>query len=101
MESHNNKALQIFRKIALAEGISFLVLLFIAMPLRKFAGIPEAVKIVGWLHGVLFIAFIISLAYVAWRLRWSFVKIVLAFIASLIPFGTFLLDRNLKHEVID
>jgi integral membrane protein len=51
-------SLQVFRKIALAEGISFLVLLFIAMPMKYMFAIPLAVKIVGWTHGVLFMAYL-------------------------------------------
>ncbi|MEI9943868.1 MAG: DUF3817 domain-containing protein [Chitinophagaceae bacterium] len=54
-----------FRKIAIAEGISFLVLLAIAMPLKYFAGFPLAVTIVGALHGILFVAFLI----LAWEVK--------------------------------
>ncbi len=92
------KTIKIFRAVAMAEGISFLVLLGIAMPLKYFADSPMAVRIVGLLHGVLFVAFIA----LAWettsvlnkKLSW-FVK---AFVASIIPFGTFLLDKELKKE---
>lgn len=85
-----------FRKIAIAEGISFLVLLLIAMPLKYFANLPEAVKIVGWAHGVLFVAFL-ALAYeVKTALNKDFLWLVKAFIASLLPFGTFVFDRQFK-----
>ena len=47
----------------ITEGVSFIILLCIAMPLKYFFDLPMAVKIVGWLHGILFIAFI-SLAYI-------------------------------------
>lgn len=87
-----------FRLVALLEGISFLVLLFIAMPLKYMADIPEAVKVVGWLHGVLFVAYIFALISVSLDRSWSFGKVVLAFVASLIPFGTFWLDARLKRE---
>ena len=100
MNNVQRKALNLFRSIALAEGISFIILLFIAMPLRKFAGIPEAVKIVGMLHGILFIAFVLSLAYAAWLNKWTFVKILLAFLSSLFPFGTFILDHYLKKDLV-
>jgi integral membrane protein len=85
---------QWFRKIAIAEGISFLVLLFIAMPLKYFADSPMTVTIVGGLHGVLFVAFIV----LAWIMRKSLVWFVKAFIASLLPFGTIIMDKQWKKE---
>ena len=91
-------ALSRFRAVALTEGISFLVLLLIAMPLKYLAGFPDAVKVVGWAHGVLFIAYLITLAHVTIIESWSFLRVVLAFIASLIPFGTFILDKQLNKE---
>jgi integral membrane protein len=89
-----------FRKIAIAEGISFLVLLLIAMPLKYFAGWPLAVKWVGWAHGVLFVTFLVM----AWQVKTlqcrNFVWYTKAFIASIIPFGTFVLEKELKKEQI-
>ncbi|KAA9357123.1 DUF3817 domain-containing protein [Larkinella humicola] len=87
-----------FRFIGILEGISFLVLLGIAMPLKYWAGWPLAVKYVGWAHGVLFIAYLIALFAVAFDRRWSFIRVVVAFIASLVPFGTFWLESRLKKE---
>lgn len=84
--------------MGVVEGISFLVLLFIAMPLKYLADMPAMVKYVGWLHGVLFVGFVLLLAIVQFTFRWSFIKLSLAFISSLIPFGTFILDRRLKDE---
>lgn len=92
------KRIRNLRFIGIAEGISFLLLLGIAMPLKYFAGIPEAVKITGWAHGVLFIAYVYALVIVHSTQQWSILKTGLAFIASLVPFGTFVLDRNLKKE---
>jgi len=87
-----------FRLIALLEGISFLVLVFIAMPLKYMMGQPLAVKYVGWAHGVLFVLFCLLLLHVWIDRRWSIVKAIMAFIASLVPFGTFVLDRTLRKE---
>ncbi|RCR70755.1 DUF3817 domain-containing protein [Larkinella punicea] len=87
-----------FRFIGILEGISYLVLLGIAMPLKYWAGWPLAVKYVGWAHGVLFIAYLIALIAVAFDRRWSFVRVIVAFIASLVPFGTFWLEGRLKRE---
>ena len=87
-----------FRKISLAEGCSLLVLLLIAMPLKYFFDFPEAVKVVGWIHGVLFILYVVMLLVLEVKYRWPFLFLVGAFLASLIPFGTFVLDRFLKEK---
>ena len=83
-----------FRKIAFAEGVSFLVLLLIAMPLKYFAGMPMAVTIVGGLHGLLFVAFIVM----AWEVKREYKKdwgwLIKSFIASIVPFGTFWMDST-------
>jgi integral membrane protein len=87
-----------FRKIAFVEGVSFLILLFIAMPLKYMASLPIAVTIVGGLHGLLFISFIIM----AWEVRNEFKKdfqwLLKAGFASIIPFGTFVMDKEWKKE---
>src|SRR5436190_22954975 len=87
-----------FRIIGIAEGISFLVLLIIAMPLKYYAGLPMAVKYTGWIHGLLFVLFVVGLAQVSFDRKWPLLKIIVAFIASLIPFGTIILDMRLKKE---
>ncbi|MGN7784241.1 DUF3817 domain-containing protein [Niabella sp. 22666] len=92
------KDLKIFMKIAFLEGISYLLLLLIAMPLKYLADIPEGVKYIGWAHGVLFVLFCLYLLKVWIGLKWSFGKAFLAFVASLLPFGTFILDARLKKE---
>jgi integral membrane protein len=91
-------ALGRFRMVGLYEGISFLVLLCIAMPLKYYAGFPQAVKVVGMLHGILFVLYILALAHVTLANRWSFVRVIGAIIASLLPFGTFVLDARLRRQ---
>src|SRR3954469_6102550 len=86
------------RAVGLSEGISFLLLLGIAMPLKYFAGFPLAVKYVGWIHGLLFILYLGALLQVTFVHRWSFIKVMVAFLASLVPFGTLLLDTRLKKD---
>jgi len=87
-----------FRAVALLEGLSFVVLLFIAMPLKYLAGLPLAVRVVGMAHGVLFLLYVPSLLEVAVVHRWSLSRVVAAFGASLVPFGTFVLDARLRRE---
>ena len=91
-----------FRKIAFTEGISFLVLLLIAMPLKYMAAMPMAVTIVGGVHGLLFIAFMIM----AWEVKREYKRdwawLIKSFIASILPFGTFVMDHKQwkKEEAI-
>jgi len=61
------------RAVALVEGISFLVLLGVAMPLKYLAGLPQAVTVVGWLHGLLFITFCIALTQAHQEAKWTVV----------------------------
>ena len=86
------------RAIAFIEGISFLLLLGVAMPLKYFAGIPAAVKTAGWIHGVLFMLYLLAVAEVTIRRRWPFARTFGALVASLIPFATFALDSRLRRE---
>ena len=90
-------SLKRFRQISLAEGLSFLVLLFIAMPLKYAFGYPLAVKIVGWLHGVLFILYFAQGLQTAREEGWSTKMILGAVVASVLPFGPFVLERRLAQ----
>ncbi len=87
-----------FRKVAFAEGISFLVLLGVAMPLKYFADMPMAVTIVGGLHGVLFVAFIVLAREVKSDYKKDFKWLIKAGIASILPFGTIVMDKEWKKE---
>ncbi|MGA9289081.1 MAG: DUF3817 domain-containing protein [Anaerobacillus sp.] len=87
--------LKLFRGIGYAEGISFLLLLGIAMPLKYLMDIPIAVTIVGSLHGALFVLYLAVILYVTIVKRWSFIKATLAVVSSVIPFGPFIFDARL------
>jgi len=78
-----------FRLINKIEGYSFLILLFIAMPLKYMMGYPVATKIVGMLHGMLFIAFIYQLIEATRSVPLSKKEAFIFFVASVIPFGSF------------
>ncbi len=86
------------RLIGMIEGVSFILLLGIAMPLKYLAGKPEAVSVVGMAHGVLFVTFCIALYMAMDAHDWSVKKALKPFIASLIPFGPFIIDKQLKAE---
>ena len=87
-----------FKWVSILEGISFLVLLFIAMPLKYVFDLPLAVKYVGWAHGLLFILYIYIVFPTASKLKWEFGRTVFALFASILPFGPFIFDRNLKKN---
>lgn len=93
-----NKTLYWFRMIALAEGVSFLLLLLIAMPLKYMAGLPQMVKLVGWAHGALFIAFLALALEVKAILNKNFFWLLKAFAASVVPVGTFVLETRMKRN---
>ena len=99
MNEFTDPTLKRFVQIGRYEAISFLVLVLIAMPLKYVADMPMAVKVVGWAHGVLFIAYMVSLAVVAFRLKWDELKIIYGFVAALVPFGPFLFERWLKKQL--
>jgi integral membrane protein len=86
------------RVISLIEGISYLILLGIAMPLKYLAGQPEAVSVVGAVHGILTILFVLAVVQVMVALRWSILRALGALVASVIPFGAFALDRWLRRQ---
>ncbi len=90
--------ISLLRRLGLAEAISFLLLVGVAMPLKYFLHQPLAVRIFGLLHGLLFVAFCAALLY-AWRAtRWPLSRAALIFVAALLPFGPFFIDRRLRSD---
>lgn len=87
-----------FTVIAFLEGISYVVLLGIAMPMKYFLEIPLAVKLVGWAHGLLFVLYATFLLLCWIKYKWGFLRVAGYFIASLLPFLPFLVERKLKRE---
>lgn len=91
-------AIHHLRRIGIVEGVSFLLLLGVAMPLKYLAGIPMAVKVVGWAHGLLFMVFLLALWRAKQSARWPISSVALVFLAALLPFGPFLIDARLRRE---
>lgn len=89
-----------FRTLAILEGISYL-LLALTMPLKYMLemGLPN--KIVGTAHGILFIAYVVFVLYFFYTKKWKFGFSLLAFVASLLPFGTFILDAKYLKKMED
>ena len=86
--------LNIFRIIAFLEGISYILLLGIATPIKYFSNDPQYVKMLGMPHGLLFVAYV-ALAFVLKSdFKWNSKQFGIVLLASIIPFGTFYIDRH-------
>ena len=86
------------RIAGIIEGISFLLLLGLAMPMKYFAGQPQYVRVIGMVHGLLFLALCLSLLLALLNGKITFGRTVQAFVASLLPFGTFVIDKKLALD---
>ena len=86
--------IKLFRLTALLEGISYILLLFIAVPIKYLWDDPTYVKFLGMPHGILFIGYIIFSVLGKIKYKWSFLQFFIVAVASLIPFGTFYIDRK-------
>lgn len=88
--------MRLLKILIFTEATSFLILLLIAMPLKYIAGISAAVKITGWIHGLLFILFCGALAAAFFSNKVNVQRAATMFIAALIPFAPFCLDWKSK-----
>ena len=84
----------IFRFISFLEGISFLILILIAVPIKYFEGNEFYVKLLGMPHGILFVLYIVLLVFIKKQMKWDFKITGIVAIASIIPFGTFYVDKK-------
>lgn len=83
------------RLLAFTEGLSFLVLLLITMPLKYAYRIPEPNKVFGMIHGLLFVLYVFAVIQATIEQKWKIQKMFLALLASIVPFGTFWADKKL------
>lgn len=86
--------LNIFRITALLEGVSYILLLFIATPVKYLLNDPQYVKLLGMPHGLLFIGYIIMAFMLKSELNWNNKQFTAVLVASILPFGTFYIDRK-------
>ncbi|RXJ68183.1 hypothetical protein CRV08_07970 [Halarcobacter ebronensis] len=93
-----NDSLNRFRIISAIEGVSFLLLIFIAMPIKYLEGNPYPVKIFGMIHGILFIIFMLSLFQTKIKKCWNKGFMFQLFVLSLIPFGALLIEKRVKSQ---
>lgn len=94
-----DKTIAIVRATGLLEGTSYLILLFIAMPLKYLFGEPAAVQVVGSAHGGLFVLYVGVALWASRKLEWPFVRLAAVILAAVLPFGPFVLDRSLRKEI--
>lgn len=85
------------RLVGMLEGVSFLVLLGVAMPLKYLAGQPQMVRVVGSAHGLLFVLFVMAVVHVAVEMRWPLRRVAAALAAAVLPFGPFVFDAHLRR----
>lgn len=84
----------IFRIISFLEGTSFLLLLFIAVPIKYFQGDASYVKMLGMPHGILFMLYLVLAIVLKKEMNWSYKILGIVLVASVIPFGTFYIDKK-------
>ena len=83
-----------FRIISFLEGISYLLLLFVAVPIKYFQDDASYVKILGMPHGVLFMLYIVFAIVLQKQTKWNLKTLGVVMIASVLPFGTFYVDKK-------
>lgn len=86
--------LNLFRIVALLEGVSYILLLFIAVPIKYLGNDPQYVKLLGMPHGLLFVAYIVLAIMLGFEFNWKGKTQRNILLASIIPFGTFIADRK-------
>ena len=92
----------LFKWISRLEALSFILLLGIAMPLKYLAGWPDAVRVVGMAHGILFLLYLVAAMQVATERDWPWRRTALVFLASVLPAGPFFIEAKvLRHEPAD
>tara|TARA_B100001146_G_scaffold219245_2_gene226152 strand:+ start:247 stop:528 length:282 start_codon:yes stop_codon:yes gene_type:complete len=83
-----------FQIISILEGVSLLLILFVSMPLKYMFDMPEANQVIGMAHGILFLVYVVMAILVKSELNWNFKILLIVLACSIIPFGTFWMDRK-------
>ena len=84
----------IFRIVSFLEGVSYLLLLFVAVPIKYFQGDVSYVKMLGMPHGILFMSYIVLAVILQKKMKWNIKSLGIVVLASVIPFGTFYVDKK-------
>jgi integral membrane protein len=86
--------MKLFRLIAFLEGLSYLLLLFVAVPIKYQLGDPSYVKLLGMPHGLLFVCYIVFAVFYKVELKWPIKTFAIVLLGSVLPFGTFYVDNK-------
>jgi len=86
--------LNIFRIIAFLEGVSYILLLFVAVPIKYLMDDPQYVKMLGMPHGILFMLYVVLAFMIRSDFKWNAKQFSIVLLASIIPFGTFYIERK-------
>lgn len=86
--------LKTFKIVALLEGVSFIIMMLIGMPLKYMGGNDIIIKYLGMPHGLLFVGYVILAFLLQSQMKWSTKDMAIIVICSLIPFGTFWMDKK-------
>lgn len=90
--------INIFRIIAFLEGLSYILLLFVAVPIKYFAENPFFVKILGMPHGILFLLYLSITFALRTEIQWFKENFISILVASIIPFGTFAIEKKIRKQ---
>lgn len=93
-----NYAIRLFRTFGILDGVSLVILFFIAMPLKYFADMPQIVSVVGAIHGAIFTCYAISVIIAQLAIQWKFRWTLFAFVVAFIPTANFFLDRYISKR---
>ncbi|WP_139958100.1 DUF3817 domain-containing protein [Flavicella sediminum] len=91
--------IQLFRTVSVAEGVSLLLLFGVAMPLKYMYDSPLMVEIVGMLHGLLFISYVLFAIVYKFKAKWGIDTLIIVITASIVPFGTFYIDKKYLKNI--
>lgn len=86
--------IRVFRWLSILEGLSFLILLFLAMPLKYIFDLPQMVQVVGMAHGILFIAYLFGAVLMYKPLNWNRTDFMIVVACSVLPFGPFYVEKK-------
>lgn len=89
-----NQQIKLFKWVSILEGVSFLLLLLIAMPLKYIWDMPQMVQVTGMFHGILFIAYILGAFYMFKPLQWNLRTLLIVCFSSVLPFGPFYVEKK-------
>jgi integral membrane protein len=89
---------QRFKYVAYSEGVSYLALFLITMPLKYWAGLPGPNRVVGFAHGLLFVSYVVLICEALGAGRFTLRAAGLAFLAALLPFGPFVFERWFRRQ---